>query len=125
MWVQFFAKMYQRNFNMGLIMMMLSVAFVSAFINNTPIVALFIPIIIQTAREAKLSPGKLLMPLSYSAIFGGMCTLIGTSTNILVDGIARQHGETGFNMFTLTPIGLTISVGGILYMVFIREKASA
>jgi di/tricarboxylate transporter len=113
---EFFARIYQKNFTMGLIMMMGSIAFVSAFINNTPIVALFIPIIIQTAREAKLSPGKLLMPLSYAAIFGGMCTLIGTSTNILVDGIARQQGETGFGMFTLAPIGLVFALAGILYM---------
>ncbi|MBR9997592.1 MAG: SLC13 family permease [Cyclobacteriaceae bacterium] len=118
----FFARMYQKNFTAGLMTMMISIAIVSAFINNTPIVALFIPIIIQTAREAKLSPGKLLMPLSFASIFGGMCTLIGTSTNILVDGIARQNGESGFDMFTLTPVGVILSIAGILYMAIIGKK---
>ncbi|MFN6944750.1 MAG: SLC13 family permease [Cytophagaceae bacterium] len=118
----FFAKMFKKNYSLGLLTMMVTIAGVSAFINNTPVVALFIPIIIQTAKEADFPAGKLLIPLSFASIFGGMCTLIGTSTNILVDGIARQSGEEGFSMFTLAPVGLTLLVAGMLYMLFIGKN---
>jgi di/tricarboxylate transporter len=118
----FFAKVYIKNYTLGMITMMSVIALISAFINNTPIVALFIPILIQTAKAARLSPGKLLMPLSFASIFGGMSTLIGTSTNVLVDGIARQNGEAGFNMFTLTPVGFTLFLVGMLYMTFIGKR---
>jgi di/tricarboxylate transporter len=118
----FFARMYKKNYSLGMGVMMLVIAAVSAFINNTPVVALFLPVVIQTAKEAKISAGKLLMPLSFASIFGGMCTLIGTSTNVLVDGIARQHGEPGFDMFTLTPVGIIMLLAGMLYMIFIGSK---
>lgn len=118
----FFARMYLKSHSLGLMVMMLFVAVVSAFINNTPVVALFIPIVVQTAKEAKLSPGRLLMPLSFASIFGGMCTLIGTSTNVLVDGIARQNGLAGFDMFTLAPVGGIMLVIGMLYMLIFGKK---
>ncbi|WMJ73743.1 SLC13 family permease [Cytophagaceae bacterium ABcell3] len=118
----FFARMFKKNYTIGLMTMMLFIAGVSAFINNTPVVALFIPILIQTAKEAKISSSKLLIPLSFASIFGGMCTLIGSSTNILVDGVARQHGEEGFTMFTLAPAGVTLLFAGMLYMMFAGRK---
>ncbi|MCV9387055.1 SLC13 family permease [Reichenbachiella ulvae] len=118
----FFAKTFQRNHTLGLFTMMIFVAIVSAFINNTPVVALFIPIVVQTAKEINISPGKLLIPLSFASIFGGMCTLIGTSTNVLVDGIARQNGLEGFDMFTLAPAGGTLLVVGMLYMLIFGKK---
>ncbi len=117
-----FANVFRRSNILGLIVMMASVAVVSAFINNTPVVAIFIPIIVQVAKEVKLPASKLLMPLSFASIFGGMCTLIGTSTNILVDGIARQKGEVGFDMFTLTPVGLVLLGAGMLYMLLVGQK---
>lgn len=116
------AGVFERNYTLGLVTLMLSVAFVSAFINNTPVVAVFIPVILQMAKETGIPASKLLIPLSFSSIFGGMCTLIGTSTNVLVDGIARQNGEPGFGMFTLAPAGLVLLTAGILYMVFIGKN---
>jgi di/tricarboxylate transporter len=113
------AKLFERNFTLGMLLMMLFVALVSALINNTPIVAIFIPVLIQIAKKINISPKKMLIPLSFAAIFGGLTTLIGTSTNLLVSGIAEQHQLPGFSMFTLSPIGLVLLVVGILYVLFI------
>ncbi|WP_017732782.1 SLC13 family permease [Nafulsella turpanensis] len=116
------ARVFQKSYRGGLILMMLSVALISAFINNTPVVAIFIPIIMQVAQRAGQSPSKLLIPLSYASIFGGTCTLIGTSTNILVSGIAEESGLEPFSMFTLTPVALLLLVGGIVYMMLIGNR---
>ncbi|PHI18215.1 SLC13 family permease [Lewinellaceae bacterium SD302] len=102
--------------------LMLLVALVSAFINNTPVVAVFIPIVAQIAATAKIKVTKLLIPLSFASILGGMCTLIGTSTNILVSGIAQDAGLRGFNVFTLAPIGLPLLVIGIIYLVYLGHR---
>ena len=102
--------------------MMVLVAIISAFINNTPVVAIFIPVVIQIAHASGQNPSKMLIPLSFATIFGGMCTLIGTSTNILVSGIAEKAGVGAFSMFDMTPMGLILLVFGILYMVFIGIK---
>lgn len=99
--------------------LMLLVSFASAFINNTPVVAVFIPIAGQIAATAKIKPSRLLIPISFASILGGMCTLIGTSTNILVSGIAREAGLQGFNMFTLVPVGLPLLIIGLLYLVYV------
>ncbi|MEL6276503.1 MAG: SLC13 family permease, partial [Bacteroidota bacterium] len=103
-------------------LMMLLVAVVSAFINNTPVVAVFIPIVGQIAATARIKPSRLLIPLSFASILGGMCTLIGTSTNILVSGIAQDAGLVGFNMFTLAPVGLPLLVIGLLFIVYVGQR---
>ena len=111
------ASVFRKTYTGGLVLLMLSVAFISAFINNTPVVAIFIPVIMQVARTAGQSPSKILIPLSYASIFGGTCSLIGTSTNILVSGIAEESGLPPFSMFLLSPVGLLLLVAGVLYMV--------
>ena len=116
------AEIIKWNYTFGLVTMMVAVAVISAFINNTPVVAVFIPIIIQAAEASKHSPSKFLIPLSYATIFGGTCTLIGTSTNILVSGIAVQSGLPGLSMFSFAPMGVIFVFIGIAYMAFWGKK---
>lgn len=116
------SKTFRYNFNVGILLMMLLIALISAFINNTPVVAIFIPVIVQIAHSSGQSPSKMLIPLSFASIFGGCCTLIGTSTNILVSGIAEKNGLSPISMFEIAPMGIIFLVAGILYMVFIGIK---
>ncbi len=113
------ANIFRKNYKLGLLSMMLTVGIISAFINNTPVVAIFIPLIVKAAKDANISVSKLLIPLSFASIFGGTCTLIGTSTNILVSGIAEDHGLEPFGIFQLAPVGIIIFIIGIAYMMFI------
>jgi len=113
---------FRYNYNLGMLLMMLLVALISAFINNTPVVAIFIPVIVQIANSSGQSPSKMLIPLSFASIFGGCCTLIGTSTNILVSGIAEKYGLPPISMFEMAPVGVILLVAGILYMVFVGNK---
>lgn len=106
----------------GMLILMLGVAALSAFLNNTPIVAVFIPIVVQAARSAGISASRMLIPLSFATIMGGTTTLIGTSTNILVSGIAAEHGLPAFPMFQLTPMGLVLLAAGTLYMLLFGRR---
>ncbi len=105
---------------LALVMMLLTAA-VSAFINNTAAVAVFLPLIIAAAVANNLPPSKFLIPLSYAAQFGGVCTLIGTSTNLLVDSMARQAGHEGFTIFEFSQLGIVFVIAGTLYMMFARR----
>ena len=106
------------------------VAGLSAFVNNTPIVAMFLPTLASIARRANLPASKLFMPLSFASILGGVCTLIGTSTNVVVGGLLTQHaagagagaGTPTFGMFTLTLVGLPIALVGVAYMLVFGRR---
>lgn len=116
------AALFQKSYSLGLIVMMLSIALISAFINNTPVVAVMIPITIQVAKAAKVSPSKLLMPVSFASIFGGTCTLLGTSTNVVVSGVMEQSGLGAMGMFQMTSLGLIFLLVGILFMISIGYR---
>ena len=116
------SNLFRTNFTLGITLMMIVVAAISAFINNTPIVAIFIPVVIQIAHASGQSPTKMLIPLTFAVTFGGTCTLIGTSTNILVSGIAEKEGLQPFSMFDMTLMGLVFLAAGILYLVFVGIK---
>lgn len=90
----------------------------SAFLNNTPVVAIFIPAVQQWAQKIKVSPSQLLLPLSYASIFGGILTMIGTSTNLLVNDLMVSRLQTGMGMFEITYIGLPCAIAGAVYLVF-------
>ena len=94
----------------------------SAFLNNTPIVVLGAPVVRDVANTLGLPPRRFLMPLSYMAVLGGGCTLIGTSTNLLVSDMARVAGQPQFGLFEITPVGVAVAVAGALYLFLVSGQ---
>ncbi len=103
------------------LVLMLVAAFSSAFVNNTAIVAVFLPLVIASAASIGQAPSKMLIPLSYASQFGGVCTLVGTSTNLLVHSMAQQAGKPGFTLFEFTELGLYFVVVGTVYLMLARR----
>lgn len=105
------------------------VAALSAFVNNTPLVAVYLPLVSSLARRSGIAPSQLFLPLSYAAILGGVCTLIGTSTNVVVNGLILEYNRAGagpaltpFGMFTLSPVGVPVAMAGVLYMLLAGRR---
>jgi di/tricarboxylate transporter len=103
--------------NAALFRLMTPVMGMSAFLNNTPVVAMFIPVVTDWSRKLRISPSKLMIPLSYAAIFGGICTLIGTSTNLVVNGLLIAYTDLpGLRLFDLSLVGLPCAIAGMIYI---------
>lgn len=108
--------------NHAYLLILVTVAFASAFINNTPVVVLFIPIVMGLSCECDFSPSKLLIPISYVSILAGTCTLIGTSTNIIVSDLSAFYGFEPLTMFELGKIGIPIAIFGLFFLLVVSPK---
>lgn len=105
-----------------LIILALLIPFSSAFMNNTPVVVMMVPVVLALSHKFEVKPSKLMIPLSYFAILGGTCTLVGTSTNILIDELYRAQGGPGFTMFEFSPLGAVFVLCGALFILLLSSK---
>ena len=110
---------FSRNYFTALVVIMGTITVMSAFINNTAAVAVFIPLVTIVANRRRIAASKLLIPLSYASQFGGVCTLVGTSTNLLVSAISEQAGYGAFSMFEFSRMGLILFVAGVLFFLLL------
>ena len=99
--------------------MMLAIAPLGAFIKNTALVATFLPLALRVCQRTNTSPARVLMPMAFAAQMGGVCTLIGTSSNLLVDSLAQKQGLPAFGIFEFTPLGVMLAIAGIIYLMVI------
>lgn len=104
------------------LLLMVTVAVCSAFVNNTPVVVIFLPMVLSIANRSSILPSKVLIPLSYGAILGGTCTLMGTSTNILISSMVAGEGMRPLGMFEFTGMGVLFAIVGITYIYFIGRR---
>lgn len=102
-----------------LLRLMLPTTAISAFLNNTPVVAMFTPVVRKWATNNNIAPSKLLIPLSYASILGGICTLIGTSTNLVVSGMMHEHGMEPMGMFEISSVGIPVALTGLAFMLLV------
>ena len=115
-------RLARHSSGLMLFVLMVGVGVLSSFLNNTAAVAILIPVVIVVARRAETSPSKLLMPLSFASMFGGMCTVLGTSTNILASSIAEQAGLQAFGMFEFSKLGVIFFAVGVAYMMTLGRR---
>lgn len=118
----YFAGLLAKNETKGVLALMIFVGVVSAFINNTPVVAIFIPVVVDACYKAQISASRILIPLSFASMFGGLCSLIGTSGNLLISSIAVEEGLEAFGIFEMAPIGIVLFVAGVIYLLLTRKK---
>jgi len=111
-----------RSAPVAILAMMIGIGIASAFINNTATVAIFLPVLLTSSRWMNTSPSKLLIPLSFASMFGGTCTLLGSSTNILTSSVAEAHGLPALRMFEFMPLGLIFFAVGTAYMATIGVR---
>ncbi len=105
-----------------LLLLGLGVTTVSAFVNNTPLVVVMMPIFMRLAKQLQISPSKLLIPLSYMTILGGTVTLVGTSTNLVVDGVAQAKGLAPFGIFEIAGVGVCVALAGLIYLALFAKR---
>lgn len=121
-WIAHHVLGHPRTTGRAQLRLMIPVSMLSAFLNNTPVVALFIPVVTEWSRRIRVHASRLLLPLSYASIFGGICTLIGTSTNLVVHGLVQEKFlNDGLHMFEITKIGIPCAVVGMLYIMGFRR----
>ena len=115
------ASLLRTHRRLGWVAILVGVAVTSGFINNTAVVAVLIPILIRCGKDAKMSPSRLLMPVSFASMLGGVCTLMGTSTNLIVSSIVTEQGHAPLGFFEMLPVGAVCLVVGLVYLVAVRR----
>lgn len=117
-----FNKLSKGNEFYALVTITLGAFIVSPFVNNTPVVVILMPVVLAFCRENNLSPSRLLIPLSFATILGGTCSVVGTSTNLVVLGQVQSQGYDAIRMFTMAPMGLLYGAVGLLYLWTVGRK---
>ncbi len=115
-------RLFHHHYYRALLTLMIGTAVVSAFINNVAVVAVMLPVVVTLCRNLSISPTRVLIPLSFAAMFGGTCTLIGTSANLLVSSLIDDHGMEPIGMFELTPVGIAFVFVGLIYLITVGQR---
>lgn len=122
-WISHHVLGFPKGARRAQLRMIMPVIPLSAFLNNTPVVAMFIPVVTEWCRRLRISPSRMLIPLSYASIFGGICTLIGTSTNLVVNTMYQtRYQNAGLGMFEITKIGIPCALVGVAYLILFSHR---
>jgi len=122
-WISHHVLGFPKGARRAQLRMLMPVIPLSAFLNNTPVVAMFIPVVTEWCRRLRISPSRMLIPLSYASIFGGLCTLIGTSTNLVVNTMYQtRYQNDGLGMFEITKLGVPCAIAGVAYLILFSHR---
>jgi len=122
-WISHHVLGFPKGARRAQLRMLMPVIPLSAFLNNTPVVAMFIPVVTEWCRRLRIAPSRMLIPLSYASIFGGTCTLIGTSTNLVVNTMYQtRYQNDGLGMFEITKIGVPCALAGVVYLILFSHR---